>query len=147
MVFHWSLSDSKSLQVFMSIFSILADLKDAVFWIFSTYSLISKSSSPFTKPSRIVQTHQLQLVSPSFLLFLSKYLLFWLLYMYNCVYICRRVDWKVHKLTKIPSWNVTEWDLFFHIVLLAVHTLLPSALHYMDPIDQKLINSRYEVII
>ena len=27
-----------------------------------------------------------------------------------------RVDWKVHRLTKILSWDVANWDLFFNIV-------------------------------
>ena len=30
-------------------------------------------------------------------------------------------------------WNVTKWGLFFNIVSLVVHTLLPSALPYLDP--------------
>ena len=38
-----------------------------------------------------------------------------------------RVDWKVQGLTKILTWNVP----------LAVHTLLPSVLLYLDFIDQK----------
>ena len=49
MVFHWSLSDSKSLQVSRTPLSILADLINAVVWIVSTL-LISKSSSPCTNP-------------------------------------------------------------------------------------------------
>ena len=43
MVFHWSLSDRNLLKSL----SILADLKDARVWMFSTHPLISKSSSPF----------------------------------------------------------------------------------------------------
>ena len=35
MVFHWSLSDSKSPQVSRTFSSILADLNNAVVWIFS----------------------------------------------------------------------------------------------------------------
>ena len=48
MIFHWSLSDSKSSQVSRTLLSILADLNNAVVWMVSTYSLISKSSSPCT---------------------------------------------------------------------------------------------------
>ena len=50
MVFHWSLSDSKSPQV-----SILADLNDAV-WMVSTHPLISKSSSLCINPLVTVPT-------------------------------------------------------------------------------------------
>ena len=51
MVFHWSLSDSKSPQVSRTLFSILADLNNAVVWMISTRPFISKSSSPFINPS------------------------------------------------------------------------------------------------
>ena len=50
MVFHWSLSDSKSLQVFRILLSILAYLNNAVVWKVSTRPLISNSSSPFINP-------------------------------------------------------------------------------------------------
>ena len=48
MEFHWSLSDSKSPQVFRTLLSILADLNNGVVWMVSTRPLISKSSSPNT---------------------------------------------------------------------------------------------------
>ena len=50
MVFHWSLSDSKSPQVFQTLLSILADLNNAVVWTVSTRPPSSKSSSPFSNP-------------------------------------------------------------------------------------------------
>ena len=50
MVFHWSLSDSKSLQVSGTRLSIPAVLSNAVFWIVSTRPLTSKSSRPFNNP-------------------------------------------------------------------------------------------------
>ena len=50
MVFYWSLSDSKSLQVSMILLSILADLNNAIVWIVSTYPAISMSSSPWINP-------------------------------------------------------------------------------------------------
>ena len=50
MVFHWSLSDSKSPQVSMTLLNILADLNNAVVWMVSTRYVISKSSSPCTNP-------------------------------------------------------------------------------------------------
>ena len=51
MVFHWSLSDSKSPQVSRTLLSILADLNNVVVWMVSTRPLISKPSSPFNNPS------------------------------------------------------------------------------------------------
>ena len=42
------------------------------------------------------------------------------------------VSWKVHKLTKILSWNVIKLGLLLNIVLLVVHTLLSSLLHYIE---------------
>ena len=51
MVFHWSLSDSKSPQVSKTLLSNLADLNNVVVWLVPTRSLISRSSSPFINPS------------------------------------------------------------------------------------------------
>ena len=50
MVFHWSLSDSKSPKVSRPLLSILAVLNNAVVWMVSTRPPISKSSSPFSNP-------------------------------------------------------------------------------------------------
>ena len=50
MVFHWSLSDSKSPQVSRTHLSILAVLSNADIWIVSTHPPISKSSRPFNNP-------------------------------------------------------------------------------------------------
>ena len=47
MVFHWSLSDRKSPQVYRTRLRILAVLSNAVVWIVSTRPPISKSSRPF----------------------------------------------------------------------------------------------------
>ena len=46
MVIHWSFND-KSPQVSWTLFSILADLNNAVVWTVSTRPVISKSSSFF----------------------------------------------------------------------------------------------------
>ena len=54
MVFHWSLSDSKSPQVSRTLLSILAILSNAVIWIVSTRPPTSKSSRPFNNPLVIV---------------------------------------------------------------------------------------------
>ena len=48
-VFHWSLSDSKSPQVSRTLFSILADFNNAAVGTVSTCPVISKSSSPCIK--------------------------------------------------------------------------------------------------
>ena len=50
MVFHWSLSDSKSPQVFKTLLSILLDLNNVVVRMASTRPPTSKSSSPLTNP-------------------------------------------------------------------------------------------------
>ena len=50
MLFHWSLSNSKSLQVSRTLLSIPAYLKNAVVWMVSSRLLISKSPSPCTNP-------------------------------------------------------------------------------------------------
>ena len=54
MVFHWSLSDSKSPQVSSARLRILAVLSNAVVWIVSTRPPTSKSSRPFNNPLVIV---------------------------------------------------------------------------------------------
>ena len=50
MVFHWSLSDSKSPQVSRTLLSILAVLSNVVIWIASTCLPTSKSSRTFNNP-------------------------------------------------------------------------------------------------
>ena len=55
MVFHWSLSDSKSPQVSRTLLSILAVLSNAVVWMVSTRPPTSKSSSPFSNPKGLLK--------------------------------------------------------------------------------------------
>ena len=50
MVFHLSLSDSKSAQVSRTLLSILAVLNNAVVWMVSTRPPTSKFYSPFNSP-------------------------------------------------------------------------------------------------
>ena len=50
MVFHWSLSDSKSPHVSRTLLSILAFLNNVVVWMISTRPPTSKSTSPFSNP-------------------------------------------------------------------------------------------------
>ena len=54
MVFHWSLSDSKSPQVSRTRLRILAVLSNAVIWIVPTLPPTSKFSRPFNNPLVIV---------------------------------------------------------------------------------------------
>ncbi len=54
MVFHWSLSDSKSPQVSRTRLRLLAVLSNAVVWIVSTRPPTSKSSRPFSNTLVIV---------------------------------------------------------------------------------------------
>ena len=50
MVFHWSLSNSKSPKVSRTLLIILAVFNNAVVWMVSTRPPTSKSSSPFSNP-------------------------------------------------------------------------------------------------
>ena len=54
MVFHWSLSDSKSPQVSRTRLRILAILSNAIIWIVPTRPPTSKSPRPFNNPLVIV---------------------------------------------------------------------------------------------
>ena len=54
MIFHWSLSDSKSPQVSRTLLRILAVLSNAVVWIVSTRPPTFNSSRPFNNPLLIV---------------------------------------------------------------------------------------------
>ena len=50
LVFHWSLSDSKSPQVSRTLLKILAVFNNAIVWMDSTRPPTSKSSKPFNNP-------------------------------------------------------------------------------------------------
>ena len=54
MVPHWNLSDSKALQVSRTLLSIFANLDNALVWIVSICSIISKSSNLFIHLLKIV---------------------------------------------------------------------------------------------
>ena len=51
---HWSLRDSKSIQISKTLLNIRADLINAVVWIVSIHPSISNSYNPFSKPLEIV---------------------------------------------------------------------------------------------
>ena len=70
-VFRFCLSDSKSSQVFRTLFRILDDLSNATFWISLALPLISNSSSLFTKPLRIVPSVSITIVTTVTFILLS----------------------------------------------------------------------------
>ena len=95
MVFHQSLSDSKSHQVSRTLLSILADLNNAVVWMVCTRPLIAKSSSPFINPLVTVTRAPITIVT-QFLQFPSQIKVFIILFTFFQFYsvVCR--DSKVH---------------------------------------------------
>ena len=64
MVFHWSVSGSKSPQIYKTLRSILADL-NAVVWMVYSCPLISKSSNLGINPLLTVLNTPIKLESPS----------------------------------------------------------------------------------
>ena len=59
-VFHWSLSDSKSPQISRTLLSILADLNNVVVLMVFTRPFIFKSPSPFINP--LVNVHRVSII-------------------------------------------------------------------------------------
>ena len=73
MVFHWSLTDSKSPQVSRTLLSILAVLNNVVVWMVPTRPPTSKSSNPFSNPLVTRRTnYNCHLHVPQFFQFSSK---------------------------------------------------------------------------
>ena len=103
MVFHWSLSDSKSPQVSRTLLSILAVLNNAVVWMVSTRPPTFKSSSPFSNPLVTVPNAPITIgiiftcMFHSFFQFPSKVEIFILLFTFFLFYpvVCRdsKVDY------------------------------------------------------
>ena len=71
MVFHKSLSDSKSPQVSRTLLSILADLSNIVVWMVSVLPLISNSSSLRTKIFEVIPSAPITPSCPQFCFFFS----------------------------------------------------------------------------
>ena len=46
------------------------------------------------------------------------------------------ISWKILRLNKIPSENMTKWSLCFMIIPLALHTIIPSMLQCLGPIGK-----------
>ena len=114
MVFHWSLSDRKSLQVSRTRLRILAVLSNAVVWIVSTHPPNSKSSRPFNNPLVIVPNAPITIgtivtfMFHSFFQFSSKVEVLILLFTFLQIYSVVRRDSKVD--------NFTD-SLFFLIIM------------------------------
>ena len=69
MVFHWSLSNSKSPQVSRTLLSILADLNNVVVSMISAPPPTYNSSSLFTKTLRIVPSAPIPIVTTIIFMF------------------------------------------------------------------------------
>ena len=80
MVFHWSLSDSKSPQVSRTLLNILVVLNDVVVWKFSTRPPTSKSSSPFSNPFITVPKTPITIVTCMFCNSFSSFFFFFFFY-------------------------------------------------------------------
>ena len=117
MAYHWRFSESKSHQVSRTLLSILVDLNNAVVWMFSTCSHISKSSSLFTKPLGIVLRASITIgitvtfMSRSFFSSLanSRYLSLFLLSFYFTAWSAGTA--------KSNDWQVLFFFLFFFFLL------------------------------
>ena len=68
MVFHWSLSDSKSPRVSRILLSILVVFNNAVVWMVSSRPPISKSSRPFNNP--LVTVPKAPIIIGTFVIFM-----------------------------------------------------------------------------
>ena len=118
MVFHWSLSDSKSPQVSRTRLSILAVLRNAVVWTVSTRPPTSKSSRPFNNPFVTVPNVPITIgtivtfMFHSFLKFSSKVEVLILLFTFLQIYsvVCR--DSKVNNFADSLSFVVVYYEVW-----------------------------------
>ena len=86
MVFHWSVSDSKSPQVSRTRLSILAVLNNTVVWMVSTRPPNSMSSSPVDNPLVTVPKTPITIGTiVTFMLLLLLLLLLFFSFLYNIV--------------------------------------------------------------
>ena len=95
---HWSLRDSKFVQVFRTFLSILADLNNAVICMASTRLLISKASNPYTNHLVTVPSTPITSLSCSivFFQFSSKVLVLISLFAFFQIYPAVSWNGKVH---------------------------------------------------
>ena len=124
MVFHWSLSDSKSTQVSRTRLRILAVLSNAVIWIVSTRPPTFKSSRPFNNPLVIAPKAPITIGYfhvPQLFQFSSKVevfiLLFTLLQIYSMVRRDSKVDNCANSLLSVDYYKVWSSGRDFEIRL------------------------------
>ena len=131
MVFHWSLSDSKSHQVSRTLRSILVDLNNAVAWIVSTHTPTSKSSGPFNNPSFTVPNGPIKIgtiVTFMFYRFLDSLATYWCISFFSLSFSFIRWSAGTVKSTfcklslfRWLLWSITLYSLdFLHQRLLMV---------------------------
>ena len=117
MVFHWSLSDSKSPQVSRTRLSILAVLSNAVVWIVSTRPPNSKSSRPFNNPLVTVPNAPITIgtivtfMFHSFFQFSSKVEVLIIL----CTFHSRELIVSVYSNQSLTPWLLLQWMVFEEI--------------------------------
>ena len=128
MVFHWSWSDRKSLQVSRTRLRILAVLSNAVIWIVSTHPPTSKSSRPFNNPFVIV---------PKAPITIGTIVTFMFHRFFNSLARSRNLSFFSHSLT--PD------TLFYHIQNIFLEKILASCkkcgLCILDSVDRAWIYS------
>ena len=120
MVFHWSLSDSKSPQVSRTRLSILAVLSNAVVWIVSTRPPISKSSRPLNNPLVTVPNAPITIgtivtfMFPSFFISLAIFEVLFLFFTFLQIYSVDRRD------SKVVNFAYSRFFFFFFFLLLLI---------------------------
>ena len=123
MVFNWNLSDSKSLQVSRTLFSILVDLSITVIWMVLVCPSISSSSSPLTKSLRTVLSAPIIIVITltfiTFFSFLARSKYLSIFFVFHSV-VCQ--DSKVHDSTGSFFVVVVVYYYHHHHSMQAVHT-------------------------
>ena len=117
MVFHWSLSDSKSPQVSRTLLSILAVLNNVVVRMVSTRPPTSKSSRPFSNPLVTVPNAPITIgiiVTCMFFQFPSKAEVFILLFTFFQFYSV------VNRDSKVDYFAASLFFFFFFFFLLII---------------------------
>ena len=79
MVFHWNLSDCKSLNLARTLLSILDDLNTVVVSMASAILLASNNTISLTKPSKIVPSAPMATICPLIFSSLIQYKYFYFL--------------------------------------------------------------------
>ena len=112
MVFHWSLSDSKSPQVSRIRLRILAFHRSAVIWIVSTCTPTSKSSRPYFAKSTNHNWYNRYFHVPQLFQFSSKFEVLILLFTFLQIYSM------VRRVSKVHNFASSLFFFFFFVGLL-----------------------------